>query len=131
MDIKTHVVYVAPTEVPSDIQIFAESPYSIRLSWEPPPMEQQNGQLIRYHVFIKEFQLVLIRNRTVEVLVDNRNITFDSSESRLQTIDGLFPNHIYAIRIAAATSAGVGPFSTAITLTTPDDGESCDHLHHN
>ena len=115
--------HTAPTEVPSNIQLSAESPYSIRLSWDPPSVEQQNGQLIRYHTFIKESQLINIKNRTIEVPGDDRNITFDISESRVQLINNLFPNHKYIVRIAAATSAGIGPFSTAITVTTPEDGK--------
>ena len=86
-------------------------------------MEQQNGQLIRYHVFIREFELVYIRNRTIEVPGDIRNITFDISESRVQLVENLHPNHTYSVRIAAATGAGIGPFSVAITVTTPEDGE--------
>ena len=55
---------------------------------------------------------------------DDRNITFDITESRIQLINNLLPNHNYTVRIAAATNAGIGPFSTAITVTTPEDGES-------
>ena len=53
---------------------------------------------------------------------DDRNMTFDITESRIQLINNLLPNHNYTIRIAAATNAGIGPFSTAITVTTPEDG---------
>ena len=101
------------------------------LSWDPPLVEQQNGQLIRYHVIIQESQLLYVQNRTVAVSRNSRNMTFDISESRVQLIDNLHPNHAYTIRIAAATRAGIGPFSTAITVTTPEDGESCDHLYCN
>ena len=115
---------LAPTEVPLNIQLAAESPYDIRLSWDPPLLEQQNGQLIRYHIFIKESQLVYVNNRTFAVPGDDRNMTFDITESRIQLINNLLPNHNYTVRIAAATNAGIGPFSTAITVTTPEDGES-------
>ena len=116
--------FIAPTEVPSNIQLVAESPYSIRLSWDPPSVEQQNGQLVHYHIFIEESQLVYVSNRTVEVAGEDRNIIFNISESRTQLINDLLPNHNYTVRIAAATSAGIGPFSTAITVTTPEDGKS-------
>ena len=115
---------LAPTEAPSNIQLVADSPYGIRLSWDPPSLEQQNGQLIRYHIFIKESQLVYINNRTFKVPGDDRNMTFDISEGRIQLINNLSPNHNYTVRIAAATSVGIGTFSTAITVTTPEDGES-------
>ena len=116
--------FIAPTENPSNIQLAAESPYSIRLSWDPPSVEQQNGQLVHYHIFIEESQLVYVSNRTVEVAGEDRNIIFNISESRTQLINDLLPNHNYTVRIAAATSAGIGPFSTAITVTTPEDGKS-------
>ena len=92
-------------------------------------MEQQNGQLVRYHAIIQESQLLYVQNRTVAVPRNSSNTTFDISEGRLQLIDNLYPNHAYTIRIAAANRAGIGPFSTAITVTTPEDGESCDHLY--
>ena len=92
-------------------------------------MEQQNGQLIRYHAIIQESQLLYVQNRTVAVSRNSSNMTFDISEGRLQLIDNLHSNHAYTIRIAAATRAGIGPFSTAITVTTPEDGKSCDHLY--
>ena len=50
-------------------------------------------------------------------------MTFNISESRVQLINNLYPNHTYTVRIAAATSAGIGPFSAAITVTTPEDGK--------
>ena len=115
--------HTAPTEVPSNVQLSAESPYSIRVSWDPPSVEQQNGQLIRYHIFIKEYQLVTVNNRTIEVPGVDRDITFDILQSRIQLIDNLSPNHKYTVRVAAATSAGIGPFSTAITVITPKDGK--------
>ena len=115
--------HTAPTEVPSNVQLSAESPYSIRLSWDPPSVEQQNGKLIRYHIFIKEYLLVTVNNRTIEVPGNDRNRTFDITKGHVQLINNLFSNHIYTVRVAAATSAGIGPFSTAITVTTPEDGK--------
>lgn len=86
-------------------------------------MEHQNGQLIRFHILIKESQLIYNNNRAIVVPGNDRNFTFDVSESRTQLINNLSSNHNYTVTIAAATRAGLGPFSRAITVATPEDGK--------
>ena len=93
------------------------------LSWNPPSFENRNGRLVRYHVSIEESQVVYINNQTVIVIGNNANRTYEISASRTQIIDKLLANRNYTVRIAAATSVGIGPFSEAVTVTTLEDGE--------
>ena len=51
------------------------------------------------------------------------NRTYDTLGSHEQVIDMLHPSYNYTVKIAAATRAGLGVYSTAITVTTLEDGE--------
>ena len=53
------------------------------------------------------------------------NITFNVTGSRAQLIDMLHPSYNYTVRMAAATSVGIGPFSAPVTATTLEDGMFC------
>lgn len=103
---------IAPSGPPLDIQLIPESISSIIISWGPPLPEQQNGRIIRYYVIITDTGFTL-----------NRNLTFNISDGLTQLIDRLNPDTTYAIRVAAATIAGIGPYSTIMSVTTPRNGE--------
>ena len=47
-----------------------------------------------------------------------------TAEPRL-LLDSLRPFGTYSFVIAAQTIAGVGPFSTVLTIATPEDSELC------
>ena len=53
------------------------------------------------------------------------NITFNVTGSRAQLIDMLHPSYNYTVRMTAATSVGIGPFSAPVTATTLEDGMFC------
>ena len=108
-----YYIHIAPSGPPLSIQLTAESFSSVTLSWEPPLPEQQNGRIVRYHVTV-----------TDAALTANRDLTYDISDGRVQLIDVLDADTSYAIRMAAATSAGVGPFSAIRTVTTLRNGKS-------
>ena len=116
--------YTVPTEVPQNVTVTVESSHSIMLTWERPPLEEENGLLVRYHVIVIETQIHYFDNGT-ELRGMNRflNTTYDVSERHMQVIDNLHPDYNYTVRIAAATKPGIGPFSDAITVRTNMDGE--------
>ena len=93
------------------------------MSWEPPLLKEQNGILIRYHVIVKETQILYLDFGTVLQMGMNFNRTYNVSEGRTQLIDMLHPSYNYTVRIAAATVVGIGPFSDPITVMTLEDGE--------
>ena len=94
-----------------NIQLTAESFNSIMLSWDPPLQEQQNGRIVRYHVTVSDAGFT-----------SSRDLTYDISKGRAQLIDMLNADTSYAVRIAAATNAGMGPFSAINTVTTLRNG---------
>jgi len=100
------------------------SSHSILLSWEPAVVDPQIGMVIRYHVIVIETQKFYLTNGTVMTQAGaNRNRTFDAMENNAQLIDNLHPSYRYAVRIAAATSTRMGPFSAAKSITTLEDGK--------
>ena len=108
-----YCIHIAPSGPPLSIQLTAESFNSVTISWEPPLAEQQNGRIVRYHVTV-----------TDAALTANRDLTYDISDGRVQLIDMLDADSSYAIRMAAATSVGIGPFSAIRTVTTLRNGKS-------
>jgi len=117
-------LYTAPTETPLNVSVDVETSRNITLSWERPSLEKQNGILTMYHVIIMETQILYLDNgTTITRMGDNFNRTYNVSEGRVQLVDALHPSYNYTVRIAAATAAGIGPFSDLITVMTLEDGK--------
>ena len=117
--------YTAPAETPLNVNVTVETSRNITLSWDRPSLEEQNGILTIYHVIIMETQILYLDDGTVITpMGENFNRTYNVSEGRIQLVDMLHPSYNYTVRIAAATSAGIGPFSDPITVMTLEDGES-------
>ena len=94
------------------------------LSWEPPALQKQNGEIISYHAIIMETEILNLDNGTVISRMGmNFNRTYNISEGRTQLIEMVHPSYNYTVRIAAATVVGIGPFSDPITVVTLEDGE--------
>ena len=85
-------------------------PRSVVLTWDPPPPEDQNGPIVEYVI-------------NVTVLETGEMFQLTSSTNRL-SVASLKPFTRYVCIIAARTSVGLGPFSTTITVMTPEDGKS-------
>ena len=82
---------------------------SILLEWEPPLLEERNGNIIQY---------------TIELIQLDRglNQTLTTTNTTL-TVLGLHPYSVYRYRLAAHTSVGKGPFSNFSELQTLQDGK--------
>ena len=117
--------HIAPAEPPQNVNVNIKTSDSFVLSWEPPNIEQQNGQLISYHVIIMETKILYLDNRTVISMIGNNlNRTYSITGDYVQLVNMLHPSYNCTISVAAATSAGVGTFSEHLTITMPEDGES-------
>lgn len=77
------------------------------MSWEPPPDDQWNGVIVQYVIHVAE-----IGGENFYL-----NVTFSST-----MVTSLSPYTTYWFFIAAETSAGRGPFSSAITVQTDEAG---------
>ena len=97
-----------PTSYPQNFAAVASSSRSATVTWDPPPMAQQNGIIILY---------------TINVTVADSGEMFQlTSTTTSLTVSTLQPFTTYFCIIAASTSVGMGPFSTVVTLQTPEDG---------
>ena len=99
---------LVPSASPSEISIDAVYFDSIYVSWRAPLREHHNGELIGYNVTFTA--------TTSEEVLD----LFSASNST--AIDSLNPFISYTISVAAVTSAGVGPYSAALTVMTAEAG---------
>lgn len=88
--------------------------FSVSLSWNPPPVEQQNG-------FIRQYIVSIVQT---EIGLDLR-LTSNITEV---TVGDLQPSYEYTCRVAAQT-VGVGPFSEDIQVILPESGMSILNLH--
>ena len=79
------------------------------LTWDPPLPEDQNGVIIGY----------IINITTLTFTTASELISVDSQSHKL-TVRAY---STYNISVAAKTSEGTGPFTEAITVNTPQDGE--------
>ena len=118
------VSLLVPTEAPRNVSVMVDSSRSIMLTWERPPMEEENGLLFIYHVIVIETQIHYTNDgEEISGLQRYLNRTYNVSERREQLIDMLHPDYNYTVSIAAATEPGIGPFSDPITVRTNMDGE--------
>ena len=93
---------------PQNFVAVASNSRSATVTWNPPPMAQQNGIIILY---------------TINVTVADSGEMFQlTSTTTSLTVSTLQPFTTYFCIIAASTSVGMGPFSTVVTLQTPEDG---------
>ena len=81
------------------------------MSWSAPPLQYQNGLIRHYNVQCTHNDGEM--NITTEVL-------WDSSTAIL--VENLHPFYNYTCSIAAVTVAQ-GPYSTAVLITTLEDGQ--------
>ncbi len=100
---------IVPDEYPSNFTVEVTSPSSAYLSWEPPPNENHHGVIIQYVI-----------NVTVVETGERFQLT---SETTYLEVTNLRPYRTYVCVIAAATSVGLGPFSSAFIVRTPEDSE--------
>jgi len=107
-----HLVSPAPNTPPRNFEGNATSSRSISLAWDPPLFEDQNGVIISYAINVtlletgEKFQL--------------------STDAHSLILDSLRPFGTYSFIIAAETVVSEGPFSTVLTIATPEDSK----LHH-
>ena len=79
------------------------------VGWGIPPEAGRNGIIISYIVQLLDTHGAVVRNETVAV----EDPTFDSPQSLAHNLTSLKPYTIYLWRVAATTTAGVGPFTSA------------------
>lgn len=93
-----------PSSYPQNLNIAGLTSTSTKLAWEPPPLAERNGKILKY----------VVMYRDINSLQNNTNST---SETQM-TVQDLQPDTTYDFRVQAFTSKGGGPFSPSIQSRT-------------
>lgn len=101
------IVIAAPSGPPQNLTVAVNDSRSLILNWDVPLPQDINGIITDYTINISSN--LGISN----ILVGSNTTSF--------TLTSLRPFVAYTCVIAAHTSIGQGPFSTSMTLTTPED----------
>ena len=101
--------FVGPNRAPVNVKITSVTKTEGILSWEPIPCRHQKGIILYY---------VVRYNHMVhpEKLLEEKSQV--DGKQRVVTLSQLRPNTVYNVRVAGATSAGVGVFSLPLALIT-------------
>ena len=101
--------YTVPSGYPRQIIAKILNPSSFTLYWDPPLLEQQNGDILHYIINITE-------EESGKVLYYN---TSDSDDE--YTFTHLHPHYHYHYQLTAVTEVGHGPFSPVEFVQLPED----------
>ena len=107
-----YVHFVDPIAPPQNVTVVVINSTSISVSWNPPPLRDQNGDIIGYQLMIINHN----RSNSSISVVNVSNVTTYVAIN-LQEFE------VYSFEIAAITTIGLGTFSVAITDQTFEDGK--------
>ena len=108
------VLSSVPGAPPQNVAAYAESSTSLRVVWEPPPENKQNGMIVYYKIFY----VPKSRSDSDATVVEIKN-----PGAREFVLDELLKWKDYRIWMLAGTSVGDGPKSTPIEVKTDEDGK--------
>ena len=103
-----YIQFSEPAESPSYVQIRNITAVSASVTWKPLSKSSLNGKLKKYEVTLKEND-------------KNSLKSFDATEEKFDFTD-LSPFTKYIVQVAACNSAGCGPKSKEIPITTAEAG---------
>ena len=104
-----YLFHVAPSSPPDNVVATAESSTSIQVSWEEVPAIDQNGIITQYEVMYEPSDG---QTATQSMTTLNTSILLNNIQE--------YAN--YNITARAYTSLGEGPFSTAVTIKSLENG---------
>ncbi|XP_073816744.1 Down syndrome cell adhesion molecule 3 isoform X3 [Musca autumnalis] len=108
----------APTEAPSNVQVQTGGESELIVTWQIPPRESWNGELIGYTVNCSEEK----QNINYISVVNNslKSVIVSGWATTKATLRGLRKYTRYAVTVRALNSFGSGPWSTPIFGTTSE-----------
>lgn len=108
-----HHYTIVPSAAP---QAVSGMPYkdsrSIKVTWKPPPKDQQNGEIQGYKIFY-------VKNEKSQTDQDAKSVSVEAEEIVLGELE-IFTE--YKIWVIAFTTVGDGPRSQPIRVWTNEDG---------
>ena len=109
---------IVPTGAPENSSYFNVTSSTFTLTWNAPPFEEQNGDIIGYVVNVSRSD-----EQSHPSTITVKALSF--------TATSLSQDTIYEASVAAMTRVGVGPFSEPISIKTIKLGTSSCILHVN
>ena len=100
---------LVPTGAPEGLTVIALNSSTVQVSWEPPPLYTQNGPIGGYILSV------------TGISSDENFEIFSHQGPNVLIISYLHPFYTYTYTIAAI-GTGVGPFSPALSLQMPEEG---------
>ena len=118
------LLHIEPTVSPSSIEIPSWSAKSITISWKRPKDEELNGALTGFLVRVNgSVNTNTSSERSKRDVIDIVSQVYNISKDKTSFIlENLKPATKYSVEVAAATKAGLGPFSKPVYKTTGEDG---------
>ena len=83
--------------------------------WTLPKLASRNGEIVSYTI-------------NVSVVESEEMFQYITNTTELELL-ALRPYHTYVFTVAASTIIGEGPFSSNVTIQTPEDGKLIDYDH--
>uniref|UniRef100_A0A8C4I444 protein-tyrosine-phosphatase n=1 Tax=Dicentrarchus labrax TaxID=13489 RepID=A0A8C4I444_DICLA len=108
-----------PSAAPEGVSCESASSTSLRVSWRPPPMEGQNGELAGYELRYQRVSGAGGGGQGQEV----KGLPIPAQQGQT-LLEGLEKWSWYNITMAASTAEGTGPNSPAALCRTDEDGKS-------
>ncbi|XP_049453508.1 receptor-type tyrosine-protein phosphatase S-like isoform X7 [Epinephelus fuscoguttatus] len=105
-----------PSAAPEGVSCESASSTSLRVSWRPPPMEGQNGELAGYELRYQRVSGAGGGGQGQEV----KGLPIPAQQGQA-VLEGLEKWSLYNITMAAFTSEGTGPSSLAVICKTDED----------
>uniref|UniRef100_A0A452HLB3 Tyrosine-protein kinase Mer n=1 Tax=Gopherus agassizii TaxID=38772 RepID=A0A452HLB3_9SAUR len=103
----------APSTPPLNVTVFFnESSSSLEVRWAKPHLGRKHGELQGYRLLHTWQNSKITQNRSSEAQ-QNATVT---------TVAIVVTNATYAVRVAAVTKGGIGPFSDPVVVFIPGDG---------
>ncbi|XP_077389513.1 protein tyrosine phosphatase receptor type Fa isoform X4 [Festucalex cinctus] len=93
-----------PASYPLNLSVVGLTATSTRLAWEPPPLAERNGKIVKYVVVYRD--------------INSQNESSDATADTHASLNGLRPDTTYDIRVQAFTAKGGGPLSPSIQSRT-------------
>lgn len=107
----------APTEPPQNIKVSSAGPGELIISWEPPPKESCNGDLLGYIVTWSE------QSSATSGVNQSKSLNVNGWATNKVQLTGLRNFTKYDVSIRAFNSIASGPPSVPITGTTQEGGK--------
>ena len=104
-------LYTVPSAAPSSLVSPSNTSTSITITWEPPPPHECNGIITHHKIGVRAHLSGVTTFITIPMPALSHNVV------------GLQPYTAYYLAVAAGTVNGTGPFTSELSVNTPQDGE--------